>query len=84
MQVTAQENLPIWSSRNTPMFGPLSIRTWTSFPSYKSCISLDYRYLVIEGNIGAGKTSLASKLAAETGSRLILEEFSDNPFLAKF
>jgi len=45
---------------------------------------LDYRYLVIEGNIGAGKTSLASMLARETGSRLILEEFSDNPFLAKF
>jgi len=45
---------------------------------------LDYRYLVIEGNIGAGKTSLATMLAEETGSRLILEEFSDNPFLAKF
>ena len=45
---------------------------------------MDYRYLVIEGNIGAGKTSLASMLARETGSRLILEEFSDNPFLAKF
>ena len=45
---------------------------------------MDYRYLVIEGNIGAGKTSLASKLAKETGSRLVLEEFSDNPFLAKF
>jgi deoxyadenosine/deoxycytidine kinase len=45
---------------------------------------LDYRYLVIEGNIGAGKTSLATMLANETGSRLILEEFSDNPFLARF
>jgi deoxyadenosine/deoxycytidine kinase len=45
---------------------------------------LDYKYLVIEGNIGAGKTSLASMLARETGSRLVLEEFSDNPFLAKF
>ena len=45
---------------------------------------MDYRYLVIEGNIGAGKTSLATMLAEETGSRLILEEFSDNPFLAKF
>jgi deoxyadenosine/deoxycytidine kinase len=45
---------------------------------------LDYRYLVIEGNIGAGKTSLATMLAEETGSRLILEEFSENPFLAKF
>ncbi len=45
---------------------------------------MDYRYLVIEGNIGAGKTSLATMLANETGSRLILEEFSDNPFLARF
>ena len=45
---------------------------------------MDYRYLVIEGNIGAGKTSLATMLAEETGSRLILEEFNDNPFLAKF
>jgi deoxyguanosine kinase len=45
---------------------------------------LKYKYLVIEGNIGAGKTSLASMLAEETGSRLVLETFSDNPFLAKF
>lgn len=45
---------------------------------------LNYNYLVIEGNIGAGKTSLATMLAEETGSRLILEQFSDNPFLAKF
>jgi len=45
---------------------------------------LKYKYLVIEGNIGAGKTSLASLLAEETGSRLVLEAFSDNPFLAKF
>jgi deoxyadenosine/deoxycytidine kinase len=45
---------------------------------------LKYKYLVIEGNIGAGKTSLATLLAEETGSRLVLETFSDNPFLAKF
>jgi len=45
---------------------------------------LKYKYLVIEGNIGAGKTSLASLLAEETGSRLVLEAFNDNPFLAKF
>ena len=45
---------------------------------------MNYKYLVIEGNIGAGKTSLASLLAEETGSRLVLETFSDNPFLAKF
>lgn len=45
---------------------------------------MKYNYLVIEGNIGAGKTSLATLLARETGSRLVLEAFSDNPFLAKF
>lgn len=45
---------------------------------------MKYKYLVIEGNIGAGKTSLASLLAEETNSRLVLEAFSDNPFLPKF
>ena len=45
---------------------------------------MKYKYLVIEGNIGAGKTSLATQLAEDTGSRLMLETFDDNPFLAKF
>jgi len=45
---------------------------------------LELKYLVIEGNIGAGKTSLATRLAEDTGSRLVLEQFNDNPFLAKF
>lgn len=45
---------------------------------------MDLNYLVIEGNIGAGKTSLARKLAAETGSKLVLEQFVNNPFLPKF
>jgi len=44
----------------------------------------DYRYLVIEGNIGAGKTSLATLYAAHTGARLILEEFTENTFLPRF
>jgi deoxyguanosine kinase len=43
-----------------------------------------YKYIAIEGNIGAGKTSLATRLAEETGSTLMLEEFADNPFLPKF
>lgn len=43
-----------------------------------------YQYIAIEGNIGAGKTSLATRLAAETGARLILEQFEDNSFLPKF
>jgi deoxyadenosine/deoxycytidine kinase len=43
-----------------------------------------YNYIVIEGNIGAGKTSLTSRIAEELSARLILEEFADNPFLPKF
>lgn len=45
---------------------------------------MSYKFLVIEGNIGAGKTTLATRLAGDTGARLILEQFSDNPFLARF
>jgi len=41
-------------------------------------------YIVIEGNIGAGKTSLSKLLADDLNARLILEEFSDNPFLPLF
>jgi deoxyadenosine/deoxycytidine kinase len=42
----------------------------------------NFRYLVIEGPIGVGKTSLAKKLAAEFGSELLLEQAQENPFLA--
>ncbi|MDO7172934.1 2-amino-4-hydroxy-6-hydroxymethyldihydropteridine diphosphokinase [Mariniflexile sp. AS56] len=41
-------------------------------------------YVAIEGNIGAGKTSLANKIAHDFNARLILERFADNPFLPKF
>lgn len=43
-----------------------------------------YNYIAIEGNIGAGKTSLASKIADDFNAKLILERFKDNPFLPKF
>lgn len=45
---------------------------------------MKYKYITIEGNIGAGKTTLATKLAAQFNAKLILEEFADNPFLPKF
>jgi len=43
-----------------------------------------YNYVVIEGNIGAGKTTLATRIAEQFNGRLILERFADNPFLPKF
>ena len=45
---------------------------------------IKYNYVVIEGNIGAGKTTLARKIADQFNARLILERFADNPFLPKF
>ena len=45
---------------------------------------MKYTFISIEGNIGAGKTTLANLLAERLNARLILEEFADNPFLAKF
>lgn len=42
------------------------------------------RFLVIEGNIGAGKTTLAKMIAGEMNAKLVLEQFADNPFLPKF
>jgi deoxyguanosine kinase len=41
-------------------------------------------YVAIEGNIGAGKTTLATKIAEDFNAKLILERFADNPFLPKF
>lgn len=45
---------------------------------------MKYQFITIEGNIGAGKTTLASLLSKQYNARLILEEFADNPFLPKF
>lgn len=43
-----------------------------------------YNFIAIEGTIGAGKTSLASRIASELNGKLILERFEDNAFLPKF
>ncbi|MBS1947818.1 MAG: deoxynucleoside kinase [Bacteroidetes bacterium] len=45
---------------------------------------MNYHFITIEGNIGAGKTTLAHLLSKHFNARLILEQFADNPFLSKF
>ena len=45
---------------------------------------MPYNFIAIEGNIGAGKTSLAKMIAKDRNAKLILERFEDNSFLPKF
>ncbi len=45
---------------------------------------MKYNFVTIEGNIGAGKTTLTHLLSKHFNARLVLEEFADNPFLPKF
>lgn len=56
---------------------------WLKKPQESIDVSA-YSYIAIEGNIGAGKTSLATMIAEEFNAKLILERFKDNPFLPKF
>jgi len=44
----------------------------------------DLQFIAIEGNIGAGKTSLATKISEDFNAKIILERFADNPFLPNF
>ncbi|NRD21267.1 2-amino-4-hydroxy-6-hydroxymethyldihydropteridine diphosphokinase [Winogradskyella eckloniae] len=59
------------------------INIWLKNPR-KSYSFTDYNYIAIEGNIGAGKTSLTNKISKDFNAKLILERFADNPFLPKF
>src|SRR5580658_7809945 len=47
-------------------------------------IRMNHHFIAIEGNIGAGKTTLSHILAKHFNARLIVEQFADNPFLPKF
>ncbi len=58
----------------------------TAFNLYKTKEELfsSLSFIAIEGNIGAGKTTLANKIAKDYNGKLVLERFADNPFLPKF
>ncbi len=60
-----------------------SINKWLKNPKKQFRLG-DYNFIAIEGNIGAGKTSLSKKIAQDFNAKLILERFADNPFLPKF
>ena len=45
---------------------------------------IPYNFIAVEGTIGAGKTSLSSRIANDFNAKLILEQFEDNAFLPKF
>jgi deoxyadenosine/deoxycytidine kinase len=47
-------------------------------------MKIPYNYVVVEGSIGAGKTTLSTMLAKDFNAELVLERFADNPFLEKF
>jgi deoxyguanosine kinase len=47
-------------------------------------VMFNYNFIAIEGNIGAGKTSLATRISKEFNASLILEQFEENAFLPKF
>ncbi len=47
-------------------------------------MNLRYEFITIEGNIGAGKTTLATLLSGHYNAKLVLEAFADNPFLPQF
>jgi 2-amino-4-hydroxy-6-hydroxymethyldihydropteridine diphosphokinase len=59
------------------------VKIWLKNPKKKYRFS-NYNFIAIEGNIGAGKTSLATRISNDFNAKLILERFADNPFLPKF
>lgn len=52
--------------------------------SYAEVIRENFPYIVVEGVIGAGKTTLARMISERVGAQLVLEEFEENPFLGTF
>ena len=47
-------------------------------------MNFPYHFIAVEGNIGVGKTTLCHRLAEHSGCAMLLEEFTDNPFLPSF
>ena len=60
------------------------IKSPLKFFKHRQALFSQLHFLAIEGNIGAGKTTLAKMIAQDFNAKLVLERFADNPFLPKF
>ena len=78
-----QDNVVKLLSKTEDTSGLTKLSKWLRNPKKDYDISR-LNYIAIEGNIGAGKTSLATKISTDFNAKLILERFKDNPFLPKF
>ena len=59
-------------------------RTGDDDTAVEPIVATPHRYIVIEGPIGVGKTSLVRRLGRSFGSELVLEQDAENPFLERF
>lgn len=62
----------------------ISLASGELFSPLKKYSFTNCNYIAVEGNIGAGKTSLSTMISQDFNAKLILERFKDNPFLPKF
>jgi deoxyadenosine/deoxycytidine kinase len=76
--------LDLFEGQGGIFFAKLQKKIGEIRPMSTAHTTLPYRFVAIEGNIGAGKTTLSRMIADQYNCRLILEEFSDNPFLPFF
>ncbi len=89
-EIAATEEHPILKQtvsqllENTSDTSEIRITDWKIVNPKELYALAKFQYLTIEGNIGAGKTSLATLISREFNGKLILERFADNPFLPKF
>lgn len=67
-------------SKDTHQIRKTPLKLFTS----RHALFSQVQFLAIEGNIGAGKSTLAKKIAHDFNAKLVLERFADNPFLPKF
>jgi deoxyadenosine/deoxycytidine kinase len=61
-----------------------AVETTTAQHDVTDLVATPHRYIVVEGPIGVGKTSLVRKLGRSFGCELVLEQDSENPFLERF